>query len=64
MDETVNTIKVLAVDDHPLFLEGIAAVLATASDIQLVATVSSGEAALRSYRATRPDVTLIAGFPG
>ena len=59
MDETANTIKVLAVDDHPLFLEGIAAVIATASDIQLVATASSGEAALTSYRATRPDVTLM-----
>jgi len=59
MDEIANTIKVLAVDDHPLFLEGIAAVIATASDIQLVATVSSGEAALNSYRASRPDVTLM-----
>ena len=59
MDETANTIRVLAVDDHPLFLEGIAAVIATASDIQLVATESSGEAALRSYRAIRPDVTLM-----
>jgi DNA-binding NarL/FixJ family response regulator len=59
MDEIANTIKVLAVDDHPLFLEGIAAVIATASDVQLVATVSSGEAALNSYRATRPDVTLM-----
>jgi DNA-binding NarL/FixJ family response regulator len=59
MDEIANTIKVLAVDDHPLFLEGIAAVIATVSDIQLVATVSSGEAALNSYRAIRPDVTLM-----
>ena len=59
MDEIANTIKVLAVDDHPLFLEGIAAVIAAASDIQLVATVSSGEAALSSYRASRPDVTLM-----
>jgi DNA-binding NarL/FixJ family response regulator len=59
MDEIANTIKVLAVDDHPLFLEGIAAVIGAASDIQLVATVSSGEAALNSYRASRPDVTLM-----
>ena len=51
--------RFLIVDDHPLFLEGIAAVIATVSDIQLVATVSSGEAALNSYRAIRPDVTLM-----
>ncbi len=42
-----------------MFLEGIAAVIATASDIELIATVSSGEDALKSYRALRPHVTLM-----
>jgi len=59
MNENPKSIKVLAVDDHPLFLEGIAAVIGAASDIQLIATVSSGEDALKSYRAMRPDVTLM-----
>ena len=59
MEVTPKPIKVLAVDDHPLYLEGIAAVIATASDIQLIATASSGDDALKRYRAVRPDVTLM-----
>ena len=59
MHEPAKPIKVMAVDDHPLFLEGIAAVIGTAHDIELIATVSSGEDAIKSYRAMRPDVTLM-----
>ena len=32
-DDTTNFIAVLAVDDHPLFIEGIAAVIGATSDI-------------------------------
>ena len=59
MDETANSIAVLAVDDHPLFIEGIAAVIGMASDIRLVGTAASGTDALVQYRALRPDVVLM-----
>src|SRR5579862_4349358 len=52
-------IAVLAVDDHPLYLEGIAAVIASAGDVKLVGAASSGQMALERYRALRPDVTLM-----
>jgi len=52
-------IKVISVDDHPLLLEGIAAVIATEEDIELVAEGSSGEEAVNLFRQYCPDVTLM-----
>jgi DNA-binding NarL/FixJ family response regulator len=52
-------IKVISVDDHPLLLEGIAAVIATEEDIELVAEGSSGEEAINLFRQYCPDVTLM-----
>lgn len=52
-------IRVLCVDDHPLFLEGIAKVVAHQEDMQLVGAVCTAAEALREYRETRPDVTLM-----
>jgi DNA-binding NarL/FixJ family response regulator len=54
-----SKIKVLAVDDHPLLREGIAAVLQEEEDIELTAEASSGEEAVLKFRAHRPDVTLM-----
>jgi DNA-binding NarL/FixJ family response regulator len=55
----INKIKVLAVDDHPLLREGIAAVLQEEDDIVLAAEASSGEDATVKFRIHRPDVTLM-----
>ena len=52
-------IRVLAVDDHPLIREGIAALIANQRDMQLVAEASSGHEAIEQFRAVRPDVTLM-----
>src|SRR3977135_717778 len=55
----VNSIRILAVDDHPLFRNGIAALLATQPDMSLVAEASSGREAIQQFRTNRPDVTLM-----
>jgi DNA-binding NarL/FixJ family response regulator len=52
-------IRILAVDDHPVFRGGIAALIAQQSDMSLVGEASNGHEAIRQFRALRPDVTLM-----
>jgi DNA-binding NarL/FixJ family response regulator len=54
-----NLIRILVVDDHSLFREGIVGLLADQADMQLVAEASNGREAIQQFRAHRPDVTLM-----
>jgi DNA-binding NarL/FixJ family response regulator len=54
-----NMIRILAVDDHPIFRQGIVALLADQVDMQLVAQASNGREAIQQFRAHQPDVTLM-----
>jgi DNA-binding NarL/FixJ family response regulator len=56
---TNSPIRILAVDDHPLFRQGIAALLASQPDMSLVAEASNGREAIQQFRVHRPDVTLM-----
>ena len=59
MDKDTRQIRILAVDDHPIFREGITSLLADHSDMQLVAEASNGLDAVRQFRAHKPDITLM-----
>jgi len=52
-------IRILVVDDHPMLREGIAAAIARQSDMILVGEAMNGREAIETFRATRPDVTLM-----
>ena len=54
-----NPIRILAVDDHPIIRRGIAAIIATQSDMTLVAEASNGREAVQQFRTHRPDITLM-----
>ena len=61
MNTTRDTraIRILAVDDHQLLREGIAAVLEGQPDMVLIGQASNGREAIESFRQHRPDVTLM-----
>jgi len=52
-------IRVLAVDDHPVVRDGIARLIGTQSDMELIAEASDGREAVEAFRKQRPDVTLM-----
>ena len=54
-----DRIRVLAVDDHPIVREGIAALIAIQPDMILVAEASDGREAIQQFRMHRPDVTVM-----
>jgi DNA-binding NarL/FixJ family response regulator len=55
----LQQIRILAVDDHPIFRRGITSLLADHSDMQLVAEASNGLEAVSQFRTHRPDITLM-----
>jgi DNA-binding NarL/FixJ family response regulator len=59
MTDEPSRIRVFAVDDDPLWREGIAALVNSQPDMTLVAQVSSGREAIQEFRKHRPDVTLM-----
>jgi DNA-binding NarL/FixJ family response regulator len=54
-----DPIRVMAVDDHPIVRDGIAALVGSQRDMRLVAEASTGRQAIEQFRTQSPDITLM-----
>jgi DNA-binding NarL/FixJ family response regulator len=59
MTAASNPIRVMAVDDHPLLLQGITAIVGDQPDMLIVAQACNGREAIQQFRSHHPDVTLM-----
>ena len=59
MSTDSKPIRILAVDDHALLREGIAALVADQDDMKIVAEATNGREAIEQFRRHNPDITLM-----
>ena len=54
-----NPIRLMLVDDHPAFRKGLAALVESEPDLEVVAQCGDGRQSLELFRQARPDVVLM-----
>ena len=54
-----SVVRLMTVDDHPIYRGGLAALIGAYSDFRLVAEAVNGREAVDGFRKHRPDVTLM-----
>lgn len=52
-------IRILCVEDHPVFREGLRAMIGSAQDMEFVGHAPNGVEAIAQFRLHRPDITLM-----
>jgi DNA-binding NarL/FixJ family response regulator len=59
MTTASTRIRIVSVDDHPLLRDGIASVIESQPDMEVIAEASNGLEAVELCLQTRPDITLM-----
>jgi DNA-binding NarL/FixJ family response regulator len=54
-----TSIRILSVEDHPVFRQGLATIIETEPDMELIGQATNGVEAIAEFRRLRPDVTLM-----
>jgi two-component system NarL family response regulator len=54
-----HAIRVMLVDDHPAFRKGLAALISTEHDLEVVAETGDGNESIDLFRKHKPDITLM-----
>jgi two-component system, NarL family, response regulator NreC len=55
----INTLEILLVDDHPIYLEGLSYLLKDVHSIKIVGTAKNGKEALTLLNSTRANIVLM-----
>lgn len=59
MADTINVVKILIADDHPIFRKGLRQVIEAEPGLKIVAEADDGFAALEQIRELHPDVAVL-----
>ena len=59
VSDVASPMRILVVDDHPVFREGVAALVSGESDMSIVAQAANGREAIQQFRTHQPDITLM-----